>query len=317
MSDAPETRVVRKIRTRAVVFLGTAIVAGIAAIFLVKVYLDQARHRSSAAPVATTPVVVATGDLASGAQLEPAQLAIVQWPSSHVPAGTFQKISDVLGQTPKQAMVKGEPVLRGRLANKSEGQGLAAILETGARAMAVKVDQVVGIAGFVQPNDRVDVIATMTTDDEARAALGGKASKISRIILQDIRVLAVGEHLATDGAKPVKVQVVTLEVMPDESERLALASQHGKVQLTMRSRIDHETVETDGVTPLALLAPDGEAPVPPPKAGEPPPPPKVRRTYRARPDKPPVAQVEAPVVEILRGTQKVEQRKLQPGGGRP
>jgi pilus assembly protein CpaB len=321
--DPPGNRVVRKIRMRAVVFLAAAVVAGIAAVFLVKVYLDQARRHSTAAPIATTPVVVVASDLQSGQRLDATQLAIVRWPTAHVPAGTYQQIDTVVGQTLRQPMVRGEPVLTARLANKAQGQGLAAILDDGARAMAVKVDQVVGIAGFVQPGDRVDVITTIATDDETRAALASKAAKISKIILQDIRVLAVGEHLATDGHKPVKVQVVTLEVQPEESERLALASQHGTIQLTMRSRVDRDAVETAGVTPLALLADRIVAPAPAPADGatrpkEEPRPHTARRAHRVREpavDKPAAPpQQQSQVIEILRGTSKIEERKVKTGG---
>jgi pilus assembly protein CpaB len=324
--EAPGNRVVRKIRMRAVLFLGAAVIAGIAAVFLVKVYLDQARQRSSAAPIETVSVVVAATDIPSGQRLEGTQVEVVRWPAGHAPAGTFQRTDDVIGQTLRQAMVRGEPVLRDRLANKDRGQGLAAILDAGARAMAVKVDQVIGIAGFVQPGDHVDVITTIATDEETRAALANKPAKISKIILQDIRVLAVGEHLATDGHKPIKVQVVTLEVQPDQSESLALASQYGTIQLTMRSRLDREAVETEGVTPLALLSPGTVKAVavaaPAPVVKDSPPVQVTRRTRRvaqATAEKPaePAPQQAPPVIEILRGTSKIEERKLKQVGGSP
>lgn len=326
-NGAPGSRVVRKIRTRAVLFLIAAVIAGVAALFLVKVYLDQARRQSASAPIETTTVLVAARDLQSGQQLTPTDLAAVRWPTADAITGTFQNANEVVGQTLRQSMVKGEPLLRERLASKAQGQGLAAILDAGARAMAVKVDQVVGIAGFVQPNDRVDVITTLALDDESRAALSTKAAKASKIILQDIRVLAVGEHLATDGHKPVKVQVVTLEVRPEESERLALASQHGTIQLTMRSRVDRENIETAGATPLGLLTDEAVVAAGPAPAAAPvatvavaakPERRQVRRVRRepvvekVAPTPPPK---ETPIVEILRGTSKVEERKIKPIGG--
>jgi pilus assembly protein CpaB len=308
---------------RAALFLGAAVIAGLAAVFLVRVYLDQARRRSSAAPIETVSVVVAATEIPSGLRLEAAQVEVVRWPAAHAPAGTFQRTGDVIGQTLRQAMVRGEPVLKDRLANKDQGQGLAALLDPGARAMAVKVDQVVGIAGFVQPGDRVDVITTIATDDETRAALANKAAKMSKIILQDIRVLAVGEHLSTDGHKPIKVQVVTLEVQPEQSERLALASQYGTIQLTMRSRADREAVETEGVTPLALLSPGtvrtvAAAAAAPVVKDEP----RIQITRRPHRGSQPTAEKQAAppppsVVEILRGTSKIEERKLKQVGGAP
>ncbi|HSD86208.1 MAG TPA: Flp pilus assembly protein CpaB [Kofleriaceae bacterium] len=318
---------------RAVLFLTAAIVAGLGAVFLVKVYLDQARRRSAAASVETTSVVVAAKDIPSGQRLEATDLELIRWPAGHTPTGTYTKVDEVIGQTSRDNMVAGEPVLQERLANKDQGQGLAAILDSGARAMAVKVDQVVGIAGFVRPGDRVDVITTIATDEETRSALANKAQKMSKIILQDIRVLAVGEHLSTDGHKPVKVQVVTLEVQPEQSERLALASQYGTIQLTMRARVDRETVETEGVTPLALLSPEGD--VTPVAAPATPSTVVAKDEPRTQQNRRPVRRVAQPVaekqaappspqtpsvIEILRGTSKVEERKIKPApapGGAP
>lgn len=329
INDSPGNRVVRKFRIRAILFLAAALVAGAAAVFLVKVYLDQVRATSTAAPVETVAVVVAAGDLPIAQRIEPAHVTVARWPAEYAPAGAFRDPADVVGQTLRQALVRGEPVLRDRLADKSQGQGLAAILDDGARAMAVKVDQVVGIAGFVQPGDFVDVISTITPDDETRAVLASKAARMSKIILQNIKVLAVGEHMSTDGRKPVKVQVVTLEVRPGESERLALASQHGSIQLTMRSRVDQESVPTAGVTPLSLLSPDADAPaiaVKQPAADRDADDTRARRERRARRKRArsrpePVIQAKAkappraPVIEILRGTSRVEERKLRPAGG--
>lgn len=328
--DAPASRVARKFRLRAVLFLVAAVVAGAAAVFLVKVYLDQVRRSSPSAPVETVAVVVTSKDVPLGERLGPGDLALVRWPAAHAPAGSFRRVEDVLGQAVRQPMVAGEPLVPSRLVSGEQGQGLASLLEPGRRAMAVKVDQVIGIAGFVQPGDRVDVIGTLQPDDETKQVLRSEAARMSKTILQDIRVLAVGEHLQTEGRKPVKVQVVTLAVAPDEAERLALASQHGTIQLTMRARIDHAEVATAGVTPLGLLAPDPGAEVlavarPEPAAPASPAEPEPRRgragRERARTAAP--AEVDrptppvAPVIEILRGTSKIEERKLRPPGGEP
>lgn len=310
-SESPGARVARKIRVRAIVFLVLALAAGGGAVLLVKQYLDSVRGRVAAATTQTVPVVVAAMDVPIATQLAEQHLAVTTWPAKHVPQGSFTKLEEVVGRTVRQAVIKGEPLLDGRLADKDRGDGLAAVLDKGMRAMAVRVDQVVGVAGFVQPGDFVDVITTMPPDEETRKDLKSKAAKLSKIILQNIRVLTVGEHMATKGNKPVKVQVVTLAVSPDDSERLALASGHGTLQLTMRSRIDPDRVPTAGVTPVALLAPDegmkDETPAPAVTVAE-----RPRRTRPAprqkKVDEPP--KPAAPVVEILRGG-KVEERKLR------
>jgi pilus assembly protein CpaB len=251
------SKVVRKIRMRAIGFLALALIAGSGAMLLIKVSLDRAQLTGGA--TTTRKVVVAAMDVPIATQLDAQHVKLVSWPADTVPARSFSKLDQVVGQSVRQALVDGEPLLADRLASKDFGQGLAAILPEGTRAMAVKVDQIVGVAGFVQPGDYVDVITTMAPDDETKRALSAKTAKIAKIILQNIKVLAVGEQLASEGRKPVKVQVVTLAVDPDQSERLALASQHGDIQLTMRSRLDQQYVATQGVTPVALLAGDTPA----------------------------------------------------------
>ncbi len=330
-NEAVSGRAVKRIRAKALLFLLLSSVAGLGAVYLVKWYLDEVRTGAVAGTVRTTEVVVAAQNLPVGTTLTAQHLTVVGWPVSTVPQGVFASPDEVAGRTLVQSVVKGDTVLPDKLADKSAGRGLAALLKPGARAMAVKVDQVVGVAGFVQPGDRVDVIATMAPDDETREALGHDAARVSKIILQNVGVLAIGEHMTSQGSKPVSVQVVTLEVSPGESERLALASRHGDIQLIMRSRVDAGPVPTAGITPVALLSPDAgaepvarKAPEPAPStvapaAAEAP----ARRTYVAkRPAAP--AKPAAPVVEILRGN-KVEERRLRASfdsgnveaGGRP
>lgn len=303
--DGTSRRAVRKVRVKALVFLVLSLAAGAGAVYLVKAYLDGVRS-GVAAPAKMVPVVVAASSIPVGSVLTEQALAVVKWPEASAPDGTFKAPEEVLGRTALQAIVKGEPILTARLADQAAGRGLGALLKPGMRAMAVKVDQVVGVAGFVQPGDRVDVIATMTPDTDTRHALDRNIARVSKIILQNVGVLAIGEHLSSQGTKPVSVQVVTLEVAPDQSERLALASRYGDIHLLIRSPLDIDPVQTTGITPSVLLVPDvdlvaalrEEKPVPQVPA--------PRRVAKERPAAP-----AAPVVEILRGT-RVEQRKLLP-----
>jgi pilus assembly protein CpaB len=311
-------RVVRKIRVRAILFLMLALIAGGGAVLLVKNYVDRV-DQMRAGPINISKVVVAAIDVPVGTVLGEQHLKLASWPADNIPARGFDRVDKALGKTTRQALVKGEPVLQDRLVGEKAGMGLTAILPKGMRAMTVRVDQVVGVAGFVRPGDFVDVITTMAPDEETKKALKQEAAKIAKIILQNIKVLAVGEHMQTQGTKPVKVQVVTLEVDPKQSERLALASRHGVIQLTMRSRIDQESIPTPGVTPVALLAPDDGTEEEKPKE-------KVAAAdkstqqwlaARRRRRRPKVAKKEeppkpaAPVVEVLRG-RRIEERKLRP-----
>lgn len=194
VNEAPPNRLVRKIRLRAVLFFFLALAAGGGAVFLVKLYIDRTTAAAAVKPIPTTDVVVAAASVPIGTQLERSQLTIVAWPAANVPAGTFATVEQVVGRSLEQGVVSGEPILADRLADPARGRGMAAILEPGHRAMAVKVDQVVGVAGFVQPGDFVDVLTTMKPDDEGAPGSGGAPSRIAKIILQNIRVLAVGQR---------------------------------------------------------------------------------------------------------------------------
>jgi pilus assembly protein CpaB len=179
--------------------------------------------------------------------------------------------------------------------------------------MAVEVDSVVGVAGFVQPGDYVDVITLMSPDEETKKSLNIVADKIAKIVLQNIKVLAVGVHLSTEGRDPVTVNVVTLAVTADQSERLALGSRHGRILLTIRPRTDQEIEATAGVTPVNLLAPDDGAQLVTAREREREPITRRVVVYR-HPKKeeapPPPAAPVAPTVEIIRGN-RVEERKLR------
>jgi pilus assembly protein CpaB len=331
-ANAPN-RAVRKIRLKAILFLILALVAGGSAVLLVRNYLKQ-RGKAADGAVSTTPIVIASMDIAIATSLTKEHVTVTRWPTKHAPQGSFAATTTVIGRTVQQALLKGEPILASRLADEKAGRGMTALLAKGTRAMAVKVDQVVGVAGFVHPGDYVDVITTMALDEETKKELESEATKISKIILQNIKVLAVGEQITSQGTKPVKVSVVTLEVTSGQSERLALASRHGEIQLTMRSRVDQQTIPTAGITPLALLAPDeGYEPDEKDKGKD-----KgrdkaglteaqrstlawmkarerrqrgARRRVSRRQKEPKPAEPAAPVVEVLRGT-KIEERKLKP-----
>jgi pilus assembly protein CpaB len=306
-ADSPESRAVRKSRVRAIIFFMLAVVAGLAGVVLFVQYMDRVKEALPRAAADTQPVVTAAMDVPIAIRLEAKHLVLTDWPRQQVPEGSFRKIEGVVGRTVRQSLVKGEPLLAGRLADEKRGQGMAALLDPGVRAMAVGVGSVVGVAGFVQPGDVVDVITIMKPDTETRDVLDNEAATISKIVLQNIKVLAVGGHMATKGRKPVKVKVVTLAVTPGQSERLALATRYGSIQLVIRSRIDQAFVPTAGVTPLMLLAPDEGAEVW--TYGE-----KEPVVVRRRPRRPKVEEKprgpESSTVEIIRGT-RVEKRRVR------
>ena len=168
---------------RAFLFLMIGIVASLAAAMLFSRYIDA---RTAAAKVPTAKVAVASGDLAEATTLAPEHVTLVDWPLASLPQGTFTEADKLVGRVVVNKIVKGEPLLEGRLAAVGAGRGLAALLEPGTRAVSVRVDDVVGVAGFIHPGDSVDVIVTMKPRED------GNSLPASKVILQNIRVLAVG-----------------------------------------------------------------------------------------------------------------------------
>jgi pilus assembly protein CpaB len=295
----------RKARARALVFMVIALAAGLSAAWLINNYLLR---RGQTAGLALVKVAVAAVDLPIATSLRPEVVGLVDWPAGAVPQGAFTDVKALEGRVTAMALVRGEPLVESRLTAKGSGQGMAAIIAPTMRAMTVHVNEVIGVAGFIHPGDYVDVISTMQTPIHAHSTT--EQEYRSKIVLQNIKVLAVGEDLVTQNAKPVKVPVVTLLVTPEQSERLALSSSHGEVQLTMRSQTDQGEVTTPGVSPPELFAAGAQtalaaAPAPakqhhsssshaPKVAAAPEPPPKK----------------EGEVVEILRGD-KFEERKMR------
>ena len=245
----------RRSSLRAVLFFLVGAVAAISAAVLFKRYLDV---RTAAARVPTAKVVVAAKDLAQASTLRAEDLTLVDWPVAAMPEGAVANPDELAGRVVVSVVVKGEPILKSKVASSEAGSGLAAILPEGMRAMAVRVDDVVGVAGFIHPGDSVDVIVTM-------AASGSQP--MSKIVLQDIRVLAVGAQVAKKDERPDKnmpTTVATLLVDSEQSEKLALASTNGKILLTLRSSVDGGQIATKGITPPILLASNAGAAEPPP-----------------------------------------------------
>lgn len=282
----------RRTGLKAVVFLAIAAGAAALAAFLLTRYVEL---RTAGARIPTTKVVVAALDLPEATPIRVESLAVVDWPLASVPEGVASDPGPLLGRVLVQRLVKGQPILAAQLASAEAGHGLAALLPEGMRAAAVRVNDVVGVAGFIHPGDHVDVIVTMQSE-------GRRAGDFtSKIILQNIRVLAVGKQLERNDRavdKSVPVTVATLMVDSEQSEMLALAASKGQILLTLRSRIDDDIVDTGGVSPSALI---GSAPQ------------VVARAVRK--GAPPPAPARKDSVEILRGN-LYERRDFEARAGR-
>ena len=195
-----------------------------------------------------SPVVVATGDLSWGSKLKPEMLKTTPYLKESLPAGHFSKLADITGRVLISPVKANEPITEHKLAPSSiETGGVAAVLKPGKRAIAVKGDKVIGISGFINPGNRVDILVTIEDPN--------KKEDKTKTILENILVLATGTQIQeNEKGEPSPVDVYTLEVDPEDGERLALAAAEGRVQLALRSILDTETVLTTGVTIPKMLA---------------------------------------------------------------
>ena len=229
--------------------LGLALICGGLAAYLSFTYLrsSSASGVAVASEPASSQVIVAARDMPVGRVLTPADIKQVEWPTGSLPLGYSTSPAEVVGRGLLTPVRANEPLLTNKLALKEAGGGLTITIPEGKRAMSVKVDEVIGVAGFVLPGTRVDVLVTVDQ-------LAKYEEPTTKVILQNIAVLAAGQTVQEDEqGEPQTVTVVTLVVTPEEGEKLALAASKGRIQLALRNTLDLDTVDTPGVRPRGLL----------------------------------------------------------------
>ena len=207
--------------------------------------------------VASAKVVVAAGDIQLGSRLTAQMLKTVDWPSGSIPPGAITKPEALEDRVVKTSILRGEPILEAKLAPVGTKGGLSAVIPEGKRAMTVRVNDVIGVAGFALPGNYVDIVVNTQLDGEGR---GDK--QISKIVLEHILVLAVAQEANRDETKPRVVNAVTLELTPEQAEKLDLARSVGTLSLVLRNQIDKDGVETRGIMKPQLLAGDHVQPQP-------------------------------------------------------
>ena len=233
-------------RMRVFMVFVLAITAGGALAFGTYNYVQRLPARTTSIP--TRPVVVAASDLDIGAELRREDVRIIDWPANATPANAISDPKDVIGRGIVLPLIQNEPILPMKLASKEAGSGLPPAIPPGLRAVSVRVNEVIGVAGYVLPGTRVDVLATVSPT-------GQSTDMTSKVILTNVQVLAAGTKIErdTDRNKPMAVSVVTLLVDPEEAERLTLASTEGKIQLALRNPLDKTMPATHGIRPGALF----------------------------------------------------------------
>lgn len=224
--------------TRALAMLALSLLIGGLALTMAVRWMKE---RSS---VTTTDVVVAAKDIQLGTQLSPDMIKVVHWPAQSKPAGAFNNPTALPGRVLNSSVVGGEPIVEAKLAAPGSMGGLSALIAPGSRAISVKVNEVMGVAGFALPGNYVDVLVH-AEDEQDRP--------FSRIVLEHILVLAVDQESGRDETKPKVVKAVTLQVTPTEAEKLDLARGIGTLSLALRNQIDTAEAATRGAKVGDLL----------------------------------------------------------------
>lgn len=207
-------------------------------------------------------VVVAKVEIPVGSRIIPEHLTVAQFPRNVTPEGTFQKIDDkLIGRVAVTRISPREPLTESRLAPIGSAGGLSSVIPEGFRAMTVKVDDVVGVSGFIMPGTLVDIVVVISPPQGA-----GHSDMVSKIVLQNIKVLASGQNIdkPKNEKEAERVRAVTLQVTPEQAEKLALATSEGRLQLVMRNSVDQGDEATPGANKTSLLSGERAMPVPEP-----------------------------------------------------
>ena len=277
--------------TRTLIVLTLSLAVASAATYLV--YGAVRRIPVREVEVKSYYVVVAAKPLALGTMLAPSDVKLIPWPASSPVAGGFSKIEEVTNRGLISSVVENEPLTNAKLAVAEAGAGLPPIITAGMRAISVKVNEVIGVAGFVVPGTHVDVVVTVRdrANDTSQA----------RVVVSNVQVLTAGtkfdQEQAKDG-KPLPTSVVTLLVTPDDAERIALASSEGTIMLTLRNPLDTTPTQTKGTRLASLMGAPDAPPVTKVVQG-------VKRVEAPKPAPAPVPTIYA--VETIRAAKRAEE----------
>ena len=277
-----------------VVVVVAVLLAGVASRGMYRVV--SARSANEGSPVTTVDVVVAQQSLPLGTRLTRDHVKLVKWPADTQLTGAFATVNEVIDRGLIATVVENEPLTAAKLAPLGAGAGLPPSIPAGMRAVSVKVNEVIGVAGFVVPGTRVDVMVTLMNRQ-------AQQDSMTRVVVSNVQVLTAGTRYDQENAKdgkPIPSTVVTLLVSPEDGERIGLAASEGQIMLTLRNPLDTSPTTTTGVRTAGLL---GQS------AAEPARPSVARLPSPAKPVQPERAVAPAPMytVEAIRGAKRSEE----------
>jgi pilus assembly protein CpaB len=217
--------------TRALLMMLVSLLLGLAAVVVAGKWINEKAN------IDASTVFVAARDIDAGTRLTFDMLKKTDWPSGSMPAGSFQEIEQLENRVLKTHLVTGEPVLESKLAPVGTSGGLSGVIAEGKRAITVRVNDVIGVAGFALPGNRVDILVSAKDENQ---------KPFSKQVLEQILVLAIAQDVGRDDTKPKVVTAVTLEVTPEQAETLDLARSIGTLSLVLRNQVDGNHVDTNG-----------------------------------------------------------------------
>ncbi|PXW89747.1 pilus assembly protein CpaB [Nitrosomonas sp. Nm84] len=271
--------------TRALLMILVSLLLGLAAVTVAGKWINEQTR------VDASTVFVAARDIDAGTRLTPDMLKKTDWPRGSIPVGTFQDIESLQNRVLKSHLVLGEPVLESKLAPIGTSGGLSGVIAEGKRAITVRVNDVIGVAGFALPGNLVDILVSAKDENQ---------KPFSKLVLEQIPVLAIAQDVGRDDTKPKVVTAVTLEVSPEQAETLDLARSIGTLSLALRNQVDGQHTDTHGRRISDLL----KQPVPAPTVASA----EQKIIYRSR-------EPHYESIAVIRGTNKTE-TKLTEGRGK-
>jgi len=278
-------------RTRIIIVVVVGVLLALFASIGTYRFLSQKGRMAEEARLQTVGVVVAAADIPFGSTIGPDQVVLSAWPKDRYPKDVLSDVKAAVGRVVRREFARGEPIVESKLLTTSKNVGMLSLrIPLGMRAFTVRVNEAVGVGGFLMPDARVDVLLTTTSSDQ-------RATQMSKIILEDIRVLAVGQTIDQKDSKPISVGTVTLAVTPEDAEKLALASNDGKIHLVLRNFADSEKVKTSGISKDRLLS--GQHGIPGPVKKQPS---RVKKVAPASP-----VRVKRFTVEVIKGNSRSEE----------